>query len=288
VNSRPLAVFDRAQLLARQFPTESRTWDARQSVSWARDFGAGLAGDLAICDARFLDSSQPWALPMVAVPLCDGEFWQQRDDTGIHWQQIVHAEELLTLHRPLPMAGEARLSQRVTDIRDRGPGKGASMQQRMTLEGRDGMPYAEVDVTTVLLGNGGCGGPAPEPRSLLPLPEREPDVSVQIRTPSADATSFCLAAGLQVGAGFKLQPGQRVLRGVGCFGLAGRAALGLAAGNDPLRLWRFGVRYAGPLLSDETMLFELWRIAPGEAVFRMRAAERDAAVLSRGILEWKD
>jgi hypothetical protein len=283
------AVFDRERLLARVFPPEPRQWSAAQAVRWARDFGAGLPGELAAHDARFLDAQQALALPMIAVPLCDGEFWQQQPDTGIDWRRIVHAEEVLTLHRPLPLAGQALLTQAITDIRDRGAEKGALMVQRLTLAEPGGLPYADVDVTTVLRGNGGFGGfggPPPDAARPAPLPERAPDASIDIRTPSAGDTSFCLSAELKVGDGLSLQPGQRMLRGVGCFGLAGRAALALACGNDPQRLRRFGVRYGGPMFSDETMRLELWHVGEGQAVFRMRAVERDAAVLSHGTLAW--
>lgn len=286
------AVFDRERLLARVFEPESRRWDAAEATRWAADFGAGLGGELASADARFLDPAQAlahaFALPMIAVPLCDGEFWQQRPDTGIAWRQIVHAEEVLTLRRPLPMAGEATLTQAITHIHDRGAERGAAMVQRLTLSAPDGQPYADVDVTTVLRGNGGFGGPPPDATRPAPLPDRTPDACIDIRTPSAEATRFCLSAELKVAAGLALAPGQRMMRGVGCVGLAGRAVLALVCGNDPARLRRFGVRYGGPMLTDETMRLDLWHDGPGRAVFRMRAVERDAVVLSHGQVHWQD
>lgn len=277
--------FDRDALLARRFPVEPRAWDAKRAVLWARDFGAGLPGELAAYDARFLDERQAFALPVIALPLCDGEFWQQRPDTGIDWRQIAHAEEVLTLHRPLPLAGRASVSQSIVDIRDRGVGKGASMVQHFSLtEQGSGLPYADLEVTTVLRGNGGFGGPMLTPSRPAPLPDRQCDAVIEIRTPNADDTRFGLPPELLVSAGLAVRPGQRKLRGVGSFGLAARAALALVCGNDPQRLHRLGVRYGGVMLSDETMRFELWNAGPGHAVFRMRAAERDATILSHGTL----
>jgi hypothetical protein len=278
-------VFDREALLARQFPVEPRFWTAEEAVSWARGFGAGLPGELSAFDARFLDERQLHALPAIAVPLCDGEFWQQRLDTGIDWRQIVHAEEVLTLHRPLPLAGRALLSQSIVDLRDRGVGKGASMRQRFSLtdEGFH-LPYAELEVTTLLRGNGGFGGPQLDPVRPAPLPERRPDAGIDIRTPAAGDTSFGLPPELLLSAALAVRPGQCMLRGAGSFGLATRAALALVCGNEPQRLLRLGIRFGGVMLSEETMRFELWNVASGQAVFRMRALEREAPVLSHGTL----
>lgn len=275
--------FDPDRLLSRFFPVETRVWDERKALSWARDFGAGLGGQLSAHDARWLDARQELALPMIAAPLCDGEFWQQQPDTGIDWRQIVHAAEVLTFHRPLPMAGQALLSQSITDIRDRGAQKGASMVQRLSLTTGSGAAYADLEVTTVLRGNGGFGGPMLVTERAAALPDRQPDASVEIQTPAAEDTSFCLPPELDLTAGLAMRPGQRMLRGTGCFGLAGRAALALMCGNDPKRIRRLGVRFAGPVLSGETVRFETWNGDPGQAVFRMRALERDVPV-SRGAL----
>lgn len=282
----PGAAFDPDSLLARRFPVEARSWNVARSLGWARDFGAGLPGALLAFDAPFLDASRGLALPMIAVPLCDGEFWQQRPETGIDWRRIVHAEEVLHLHRPLPLAGDALLSQSVVDIRDRGADKGASMVQRFSLQDAVGLAYADLDVTTVLLGNGGFGEPHRSVVRPAPLPDRQPDARVEIRTPAAHETRFCLSAELRVAGKLDLRPGQRLIRGVGCFGLAGRAALALGCDNDPSRVQQLGVRYGGPMLTDETMCFEFWSVAPGQAVFRMRARERDATVLSRGFINF--
>ncbi len=278
--------FDAAALLARKFAVEPRCWDAAEAVRWARDFGAGLPGALTAHDSHYLDPSQAFALPMIAVPLCDGEFWQQQADTGIDWRRLIHAEERLTVYRPLPMAGQALLSQAVIDIRDRGAEKGASMLQKLSLTEPGGLPYADIEVTTVLRGNGGYGGLPPDTARPVPLPDRAPDAVLDIQTPAAEATRFCLSAELKVASGLALRPGQRMLRGVGCFGLAGRAALALACGNDAARLRQLSVRYGGPMLTDETMRFELWNLGADRAVFRMRALERDATVLSHGTVSW--
>jgi hypothetical protein len=284
----PVGLFNRERLMSRVLPVFERRWQGADAVAWARDFGAGLAGDLAQADARFLDAAQPWALPMIAVPLCDGDFWQQASDTGIDWRQIIHAEEVLTLVRPLPAEGTVQIHRQVVDVRDRGASKGALMSERDSLCDAAGLSYAHIDVSTVLRGNGGFGGPPPDAVQIVQLPERPADLTVDVRTPSAQGTRLCISAELDVAAGIPgCRSDQQMIRGVGCFGLAGRGALALLCGNDPARLRRFGVRYGGPMLTDETMRLELWHTGPGLALLRMQSVERQAKVLSSGFVEFE-
>lgn len=280
------AVFNRERLLTREFPEIVKTYASEDTTAWARDFGAGLGGTLGLADQRFLDPSTcALPLPMIAVPLCDGHFWEQGADTGIDWRKIVHAKEVITQHRALPSAGSVKIRQRVLDVRDRGVERGALMVQRQSLCDAADVPYIEIDVTTVLRGNGGFGGPAQDASRPLPFPDRTPDQTIDVRTPPPEATRLCISEELSVASGISgAGSQQRMIRGVGCFGLAGRALLALCCDNDPKRLRRFSVRYGGPMLTDETMRIELWHIDEGSVRFRMQAIEREALVVRSGSL----
>jgi hypothetical protein len=286
LNSPP--AFDRERLLGRTFPVEGRTWTADQALHWARDFGIGLPGAACVGEARFLDPAPTDGLahPMTVLPLCDGAFWQRNPDTGIDWAHIVHAEETLTVHRAVPLAGSATLAHAITDIRDRGAERGASMVERLSLAAPDGQPLADIDVTTVLRRNGGFGGPPPDKVLRTELPDRAPDASIDIDTPSASATRLCISGELTVASGVAMDPGQCMLRGLAGFAIAGRAVLTLACGNRPERLRRLRVRYGGPLLTDETLRVDFWHTAPGSGVLRMRSVQRGAVVLSIGTASW--
>ena len=45
------------------------------------------------------------AFPTQAVVLAYPGFWMQNPETGIDWVKVVHGEQRLRLHRPLPAAG---------------------------------------------------------------------------------------------------------------------------------------------------------------------------------------
>jgi hypothetical protein len=271
-----------------RFAVQQRSYSREDAVRFARGFGAGLPGPLAADDGRFIGSGDVKALPMIAVALADGEFWQRDPEAGLHWTQIVHAEEAITLHRPLPVAGIVAVERRIVDIYDRGVEKGAMLLEQQVLRNEHGDAVVTIDVVTVLRGDGGFGGTsqgAPRPR---PVPsDRAPDLTLDLATPSQDQPVFQLSSEFDVTTSLSgAKPGQLMLRGVCAFGLAGRAVLALICANEPERLRRLLVRYAGPLLTDETARIELWHTGKGRASFRMHAMERNAPVLNHCYAEF--
>jgi len=270
------------------FAASTRTYGRADSIRFAEGFGAGVDPDWQDVDSRFIDDSPALtSLPMSAVALADGEFWQQDPRSGIVWQQMVHAQESLRVHRPLPVEGSVVITQKIKDLFDRGPEKGALMVQQQLLSDEQGNPLISIEVTTVLRGNGGFGGqPQPFQRPDA-IPDRSPDCTLEIRTPEGADTLFRLSADIAVAAQAQADTQQYMLRGLGCFGLAGRGALRIACDNEPDRLRAIGVRYAGPMFTGETMRIDLWHVRSGYALFRMHACEREATVLSHGYIEFE-
>ncbi|MES2898949.1 MAG: MaoC/PaaZ C-terminal domain-containing protein [Pseudomonadota bacterium] len=280
-------VLDYDKLMAWHFPEVSRDYGVADSIAFARGFGAGTGGQMAKSDRPYLRPVAPLAMPMIAVPLCDGEFWQQHPDTGIEWRQIIHAEEALTVHAPLPASGTVRIAQRIVDIFDRGEGKGAVMLQEQSVRSGAGHLLATIDVTTILRGNGGFGG-KPYQSGRLKMPdERAPDASIELHAAVEADAIFKLSADIVAAAG--APRGKSMMRGVGCFGTAGRALLALACDNQPSRLKKLAVRYTGPMFTGETLRVEMWRVEAGRALFRMLAPERgDAPVLDNCLVDFSE
>ena len=268
--------------------TNTRSYTRADTVHYARGFGAGLPGALQPEDSRFLDAVNTQALPMIAVVLADGEFWQRDPAAGLQWRQLVHAQEAITVHRPLESQGTVTIERRIVDIYDRGADRGALLHEQQTLRDVRGEPVVTIDVHTILRGDGGFGGRAPAtPRPPGGPSDRAPEAVLDLRTPSREEPFFALPREFDVSSVTGVQPGQMVLRGVCCFGLAGRAVLRMVCDNEPVRLRRLSVRYAGPMLTDETVRTELWRTAVGAASFRVRAIERNAPVLSDCYVEFE-
>lgn len=61
----------------------------------------------------------------MAVVLASPGSWIRNLDTGIDYVKVVHGEQGLVLHRPLPVEGTLVTRTRVVDVIDKGAGKGA-------------------------------------------------------------------------------------------------------------------------------------------------------------------
>src|SRR3546814_624454 len=61
----------------------------------------------------------------MAVVLAYPGFWQKEPEYGIDWKRVLHAEQSVVFHAPLPVEGEVRSELTIDHIVDKGADKGA-------------------------------------------------------------------------------------------------------------------------------------------------------------------
>jgi acyl dehydratase len=270
--------------------------EVRQSLRWQDtalyNFSIGLGQDPM--DERQLDflyEPRLKAMPSMPVVLASPGFWSRNADTGIDWVKIVHGEQGLVLHKPLPVAGELIGRSRVIGLVDRGPGKGALMySEREVLDAATGEKLATLTSTSFLRGDGGFGGPAGPVQAPHPEPERAPDVTLDMPTRPEQALVYRLNSDLNplhidpkvaAAAGFP----QPILHGLCTFGTVCHALLRTLCGYDPARFGGMDLRFSSPVFPGETIRTEIWNEAGG-ASFRARVVERDKVVVSNGLFRF--
>jgi acyl dehydratase len=231
------------------------------------------------------------ALPTMAVVLASPGFWLKDPATGVDWKKVLHGEQGLRLHEPLPAAGTVVGTTRIDEIVDKGAGKGALMYS--TREIRDkasGKLLAEVASVGFLRGDGGFGGPEGASRKPQAIPERAPDASVEINTLPQSALIYRLSGDFNPlhadpdvarAAGFE----RPILHGLCTYGVAGHALLKLVCDYDPARLKRMDVRFSAPVYPGETIRTEIWSEGDGRLAFRCAVPERKTVVLNNGYAE---
>lgn len=96
--------------------------------------------------------------------------------SGINYLMVVHGEQRVALHRPLPTSGTIISDKRVIGAFDKGAGKGAVIvtEKKIRLKGTN-EPLVTLVSSTFARGDGGFGGPS------TGAPRAAPDTGAQAR-----------------------------------------------------------------------------------------------------------
>lgn len=207
-------------------------------------------------------------------------------DCGYDYSKVLHGEQRLTLHRPLPQEGELIADSRVTEAYDKGAGKGAVIYTETKVRLADGTPLFTQHSTTFARGDGGFGGPAGSGPAPHAVPDRKPDRTVTLETRKDQALLYRLNGdrnplhadpALAKKVGFPAP----ILHGLCTYGTACRALLQSVARYDHTKIAGFDVRFSAPVYPGESIATEIW--VDGKTVsFRCRVPERDVVVINNG------
>jgi acyl dehydratase len=179
---------------------------------------------------------------------------------------------------------------RVTEIIDKGPGKGALVfSERLVTDQESGEKIATATQTTFCRGDGGFGGAPRETPLPHAIPVRPPDLVCDLPTRPEAALIYRLSGDpnplhvdptVAEAAGFP----RPILHGLATFGVACHAILKTICGYDPARLTAIAGRFSAPVFPGETIRTEMWN-DDGLVSFRARVLDRDVIALNNGRAE---
>ena len=208
-------------------------------------------------------------------------------DLGWDFTQVLHAEQRLALHRPLPPAAELKINKRIVDVFDRGPKRGAMLL--FEADGRlakDDTAVFSLGMTVIARGDGGFGGASGSAPAPHRAPRRDPDMSATNTTRVDQALLFRLNGDRNPlhadpntarRAGFDIP----ILHGLCTYGIACHAILKTVCEYDETLIIGFDARFSSPVMPGDTIRTDMWQ--DGNVVsFRCTAVERDAVVLRNG------
>ena len=274
-------------LLNWPFPPVEQTYTERDTILYA--LGVGLGADpIDEGQLRFVFEERRFsALPTMAAVIGAPGFWLRDQATGVDWKQVLHGEQAIELHRPLPVAATVVAQTRVTGIIDKGEGRGALIYtEREIRDTHSGDLLATLSSTTVARGEGGFGGPTPAQPLPHTVPGRDPDAVCVLKTVPQAALVYRLSGDsnplhadpvVARTAGFEAP----ILHGLCTLGVAGHAVLRTYCDYDAARFASMKLRFSAPLYPGESIRTEMWR--DGNVVsFRAFARERNVMVLNNG------
>jgi len=205
---------------------------------------------------------------------------------GINFLLVVHGEQKVEFHKPLPTEASILATSRVIGAYDKGD-KGAVIYNETVLaDAKTGEKIATLTGSTFARGDGNFGGPsegAPEPHEV---PTRAPDLSVDIPTRPDQALIYRLSGDrnplhsdpkIAAAAGFP----RPILHGLCTYGVTCRAVLQEYCGFDPAKIKSHQVRFSSPVFPGETITVDLWK--DGDVVsFEARVKSRGVTVVKNG------
>jgi acyl dehydratase len=283
-----------AKLMATTFEPTRQTYSRRDTILYALGLGVGARTPFDPSELKYVYEKQLVALPTQAVTLAAGAMRLADPEFGVNYRMLLHAEQTLTMHKPLPPEGTVVSEAKIDEIYDKGAAKGAIMyMSRKLYEAATGDLLVTMGNVAFLRADGGFGGRSegqPKPR---PVPtDRAANRKAAFSTSSNQALIYRLSgdynplhidpevAGI---AGFD----RPILHGLCGYGMVGRALIKELCGDDPSRLRRLDLRFTSPMFPGEPLHVEAWTHQSGDASFRVVASDRNVVVMDFGRFEYE-
>jgi acyl dehydratase len=276
-------------LMGLKIPDAEQTYTSKDVMLYSLGVGLGRdptdRGELDFVYERNLKT-----LPTFAVVMAHPGLWVRDLPTGIDYVKVVHGEQGLVLHQPLPTSGAVIGKSRITGVVDKGVGRGALVfYERQVFNKLTNTLLATITQTMFCRGDGGFNGPSGPTAKPHELPERAPDLVCDMPTLPQAALIYRLSGDMNPlhadpevakAAGFP----RPILHGLATYGVAGRAILKSVCDYAPERLKSFHGRFTAPVFPGETFRTEIW-IDGAIASFRTLAVERNIIAISNGRAE---
>ncbi len=262
--------------------TKPYTW--KDVVLYALGVGAGVA-ELDYCYEKDLK-----VLPSFGIVTLYDFMPELAAVSNVNLGGVLHGEQELVFHRPIPPEGRLVTEGAVTHYYDKGRDKGALIRAEFeTRDAEDRKLFTSI-VTVFARLDGGFGGPN-APRNEVVFPSRAPDAEVQAAPRDDQPLVYRLsgdAFALHVDAEFARMAGfeRPIMHGLCTHGFACRALVGLLVPGAPEKVRRMACRFKSPLYPGTPIRTLIWRTEEGRALWRVVNAATGEVVIDNGVFEY--
>jgi acyl dehydratase len=200
--------------------------------------------------------------------------------------QLLHGEQDIEIHRPLPKAANIRTRGRIKDVFDKGKAALVILESD-TDDAESGEALYTNRTSMFIRGEGGFGGPSGPKAGNVP-PDRKPDGVLESTTIPQQALLYRLSGDknlLHVDPEFSKMGGFDVpiIHGLCSYGIVCKAVVDHLLDGDPSRVKRYQARFAGVAFPGETYLTSYWK--EGDRILLdVKSKERDAKIISNAAI----
>ena len=266
--------------VGKKLPSMDHSWTDRDVMLYALGVGAGPD---ELCYTY--ENAELRVLPTFAVVPAFSAISGMGSVMTFNPMMVLHGEQRIELHRPIPTAGMVTTESEVVHVWDKGKGAVVVLEARSV--DSKGEPLFTNTFTTFLRGEGGFGGDRGPSGPKYEAPDRPPDREVDLPTRPDQALLYRLNGDrnpLHADPGFASMAGfpKPILHGLCTYGFTGRGLLHLLCDSDPARFHSMEARFTSPVMPGESLTVEAWRTGEGTAAFRTTATD-GRVVLDGGV-----
>ena len=246
-----------------------RSWTSKDCLLYAVGVGAGT-DELVFTTENTTDTAQQ-VLPTMAVVLNAGMGGGMANIGDFNPAMLVHGEQSVALHQPIPVEGTLSAITEVTGVFDKGKGALVVMESTATLADGGGALFTNT-MSAYIRGEGGFGGDRGPSGPRNEPPDRDPDHRVTYQTREDQALTYRLSGDrnpLHSDPEFAAMGGfdRPILHGLCTYGFTGRALLHTLCASDPARFDSIEGRFSAPVLPGEALTVSMW-VDGAEAIFQ--------------------
>ncbi len=250
-----------------------RSWTSKDGLLYAVGVGAGTQ-ELPFVSENSSGVEQQ-VLPTFAVIVGGGGGGAMRSVGDFDFSKLVHGEQSVTLHSPIPVEGRVRTVSRVVGIYDKGSGAVIETEAE-SVDAETEEPRFSTRSAVFIRGEGGFGGDR-GPSKRTGFPERDPDHTVTYQTRPEQALIYRLSGDrnpLHSDPEFAKLAGfdRPILHGLCTYGFTGRALLHTLCDSDPARFISMSGRFTSPVFPGEKLEVAMWTDG-GQTVFETRGED---------------
>lgn len=277
---------DLAKVVGAELPASQASWTPDDVILYHLGVGAGVPPTDAN-ELEYAYEGRLKVLPSFAVIPVAGALHGLGglDGFDVNFAMLLHGEQEIEVHGPIPTAGQVTTTARITDVFDKG--KGALVILEATSTSADGETMFVNRFSLFIRGEGGFGGESGPSPGHEP-PDRAPDSEVERSTLPQQALLYRLSGDknpLHADPEFaKLGNFDRpILHGLCSFGIAAKAVVDESLGGDVARVSRYRARFAGVVFPGETLVVRQWR-EDGQILLDVTTKERGTPVISNAAI----